>query len=123
MDRKIKILVADDDQLILSVVEFKLLELGYEVITAIDGREAIKKIDDENPDLVITDILMPHVSGLRVATYLKEKYPDKKNAVIILTAIRLNAQVFKDHKIEIASVFIKPIEFNVLTERIKEIFS
>ena len=69
------ILVIEDDMDVLSILIKHLKYLGYEVITASDGMEGLKRLDSGGYDLVITDIVMPFVSGVGVVTALKNKYP------------------------------------------------
>ena len=66
-----KILIAEDNQLILKVIETKLKKEGYDVISCENGKEAIEKITDVLPDLVITDIMLPHSSGLEIVNFVK----------------------------------------------------
>jgi two-component system cell cycle sensor histidine kinase/response regulator CckA len=70
------ILIIEDDLDVLSAFVKHFIRLGYEVIIATDGMEGLKKIDAGGYDLVITDIVMPFVSGVGVVTTLKEKRPD-----------------------------------------------
>ena len=74
-EQKKTILVIEDDPDVLSMLVRHLDRLGYEVITAADGMEGLKKLDAGGYDLVITDIVMPYVSGVGVVTALKEKRP------------------------------------------------
>ncbi|MFH1239227.1 MAG: response regulator [bacterium] len=81
-----KILVIDDEPHIVKIIASRLKASGYEVVTAADGEEALKKTLRECPDLVLVDILMPKMDGY---TYVKEvrKNPDIKNTpIIVLTA-------------------------------------
>ncbi len=73
--RKKTILVVEDDPDVLSTVVKQLEYLGYNVITASDGMEGMKKLETGDYDLVITDIVMPFISGVGVVTALKEKMP------------------------------------------------
>jgi len=73
--RKKTILIIEDDPDVLSTVVKQLEYLGYDVLTASDGMEGMKKIDGGGYDLVITDIVMPFISGVGVVTALKEKMP------------------------------------------------
>jgi CheY-like chemotaxis protein len=73
--RKKTILVIEDDPDVLSTVVKQLEYFGYEVITALDGMDGMKKLDSGGYDLVITDIVMPYISGVGVVTALKEKLP------------------------------------------------
>jgi CheY-like chemotaxis protein len=75
MLRKTTILLIEDDSDVLNTVVKQLDYFGYEVITATDGLDGMKKLDAGGYDLVITDIVMPYISGVGVVTALKEKKP------------------------------------------------
>ncbi|MBN1848057.1 MAG: response regulator [Deltaproteobacteria bacterium] len=77
MNNKAKktILVIEDDLDVLSMLIKHLKYLGYEVVIATDGMEGLKRIESGGYDLVITDIVMPFVSGVGVVTALKGKFP------------------------------------------------
>jgi DNA-binding response OmpR family regulator len=70
-----KILVVDDDPAIRLLYKEELEDEGYEVIVASSGEEALKLFDEENPDLVTLDILMPDMDGIQVLRKMKEKKP------------------------------------------------
>jgi len=79
-----KILVADDDESLRKVIEYNLEQEGYEVVTAADGKQALKLYREHDPDLVITDIKMPEMDGIEL---LKEiRRGDIERLVIVLTA-------------------------------------
>ena len=71
-----KILVADDEAHILHVVSMKLRNAGFEVITAVDGEEALELCTAEKPDLLITDYQMPLMTGLELCTLLRGQDAD-----------------------------------------------
>ncbi len=73
--RKKTILVIEDDPHVLSTVVKQLKYFGYNAITASDGMDGMKKLDAGGYDLVITDVVMPYISGVGVVTALKEKMP------------------------------------------------
>ena len=119
-ENKATILVIEDDLDVLSIMVKHLKHLGYEVITAIDGLEGLKTLDSAKYDLVITDIVMPFISGLGVVMALKEKHPDIP--VIVITgygdepesiAIEKNADL----------VLAKPIKMSELVVHIKELLN
>ncbi|WP_123054200.1 response regulator [Clostridium sp. JN-1] len=58
-----KILIADDDKNINMLIQSLLKNENYEIVTAFDGKEALKKLDVEKVDMVITDIMMPNING------------------------------------------------------------
>ena len=74
-DPKKTILIIEDDQGVLTTIVKHLSHAGFEVMTAADGVEGLKKIKAGGYDLVITDIVMPYVSGTGVVTSLKELNP------------------------------------------------
>ena len=78
------ILVADDDAAMREVLEMRLREWGFDVLLAQDGAEAAEIADSENPDLVLSDLVMPRVSGLDLLRHLKTG--QKSCIVILITA-------------------------------------
>lgn len=81
-----KILIADDEPHILHVVSMKLRNAGYEVITAVDGAEALELCASEKPDLLITDFHMPVISGMELCKQLRRSAETKDIPTILLTA-------------------------------------
>lgn len=73
--QKDTILVIEDDENVLSMMIKHLKYAGYKVISANNGMEGLKMLESEEYDLVITDIVMPYVSGVGLVTALKEKNP------------------------------------------------
>ncbi|HKZ40035.1 MAG TPA: response regulator [Candidatus Hodarchaeales archaeon] len=84
---KKKILVIDDEPDILKVTSIRLKTLGYDVLTALDGRQALHTIRSENPDLVLLDLVMPFMSGAEVCEQIKNDKALKHIPVIFFTAI------------------------------------
>jgi DNA-binding response OmpR family regulator len=83
MVRKYRILIVDDESRILFFLSTKLKELGFDVIAAGDGKTALEKLNSEEPDLVVLDVIMPGISGFEV---LKELRRYSAIPVIILSA-------------------------------------
>lgn len=83
-----KVLVVDDDRNLRKIISTNLELAGYHVATAADGREAIAKIEEEIPDLLLLDLMMPHMDGYEVAKHVRN-HPNPSIAnvpIIILTA-------------------------------------
>lgn len=78
-----KILIVDDEKPISDIIKFNLAKEGYETVTAFDGREAITKFEEENPDLIILDLMLPELGGLEVA---KEVRKTSHIPIIMLSA-------------------------------------
>ena len=78
-----KILIIDDEKPISDIIQFNLNKEGYETITAFDGREALKKFEEESPDLIILDLMLPELDGLEVA---KEVRKTSHIPIIMLSA-------------------------------------
>ncbi len=85
MDRK-RILVVDDEIYIVHILEFSLTMEGYSVLTASDGEEALKLIEQERPDLIVLDIMMPKLDGYEVCRRLRQDDQLGNLPVILLSA-------------------------------------
>ena len=111
-----KILVAEDDELMLRTLEFRLKKDGHQAILARDGKEAIEKMDALRPELVITDIMMPYFSGLEVVAALREKY---QTPIIILSAMGQEDIVLEAFRLGADDFITKPFSPSELSVRIK----
>lgn len=78
-----KILVVDDEALLVKGIRFNLQNEGYTVITGSDGLEAVKQVQEENPDLVVLDVMMPNMDGMTACGVIRE-FSDVP--IILLTA-------------------------------------
>jgi DNA-binding response OmpR family regulator len=86
MERKAKILVIDDDPDFVAATKLVLESKPYQVVTAFDGDEGLKKARDESPDLIILDVIMPLKDGFMVCEQLKRDPELGKIPVLMLTA-------------------------------------
>lgn len=78
-----KILVVDDEKPISDIVKFNLEKEGFEVVTAYDGEEALEKVEEENPDLIVLDLMLPKKDGLEVC---REVRKTRDTPIIMVTA-------------------------------------
>jgi DNA-binding response OmpR family regulator len=83
-DRAPRILLVDDEQPIQTLLSFPLERDGYEVVVAADGREALARYDEQPPDLVVLDVMLPRMDGLEVCRRLRAK--GETVPIIMLTA-------------------------------------
>lgn len=84
----IKVLVADDSEVVLSMLKYMLESKGYEVVTAKTGLESLRKVHHDFPDIIILDLLMPEMNGYVVSRLLKNNPKTSKIPIIILTGAR-----------------------------------
>ena len=118
--RKKTILVIEDDLAVLAMIVKHLKFLDYRVVTASDGMEGLKKIDVGGFDLVVTDIVMPYVSGVGVVTTLKEKYPDIP--VIAITGFGKEPEAAAMEK-KADLVLGKPVKMSILKDYLTKLLS
>jgi len=83
---EVKVLVVEDDPFFLKVLQRRIASEGYQVIAAADGREGMKAIVEHEPDLVISDWMMPEVDGLELCQSVKTGLRDAAPYFILLTA-------------------------------------
>src|ERR1043166_5698993 len=83
-----RILVVDDEPDITALVAYHLAKAGYRVITAANGRDALRTARQERPDVVVLDLMLPGVSGYDVLAELRRRDETKDVGVILLTARR-----------------------------------
>ncbi|MDB4927514.1 response regulator transcription factor [Mucilaginibacter sp.] len=113
-----RILVAEDDDLMLKTLEFRLKKDGHEVIITHDGREALEKIESCMPDLIITDIMMPYSSGLEIISAVRQKYANRI-PIIMLSGMGQEDVVLEAFQLGADDYITKPFSPNELSVRIK----
>ena len=103
-----KILAVDDERHIVRLVQVNLERAGYQVVTAFDGREALEKVESEQPDLVILDVMMPYMDGFEVLQLLRKNERTRELPVIMLTAKAQDADVFRGWQSGVDCYLTKP---------------
>jgi len=103
-----KILVVDDEIKMRRVLQMILQKEGYEIVTSKDGREALQKVEEENFDLVLTDMKMPGLSGIDLLKKIRES--DKEIPVIMITAYGTVETAVKAMKEGAYDYLLKPFE-------------
>lgn len=119
-----KILIVDDDNDIVSYLSALLIDNGYSVVTAFNGKECFEKAKSEKPDLITLDITMPYESGVRAFRDLQEDSDTQNIPVIIITGVSNDFEKFIKARKQVAppmAYFDKPIDRVKLIEKIKEI--
>jgi len=111
---KEKILVVDDEPDIVKLVTLKLANEGFRVIGAGDGEEALKKVEEGKPDLIILDISMPKMDGWEVCEKIKAKPESKDIPIIMLTALGYISEEFKGLRLGAVKYIKKPFDADEL---------
>jgi len=117
-----KILAVDDEKHIVRLVQVNLERAGYEVVTANDGKEALQKVQDESPDLLVLDVMMPYMDGFEVLQNLRRNPSTRDIPVIMLTAKAQDADVFKGWQSGVDCYLTKPFNPMELLSFVKRIF-
>ena len=115
-----KIVTIDDQTLVLLSVEKKLSDLGYEVHTAKTGQGGVELIDKINPDLVIVDINLRHMSGLDITKYVKES-PELNAKIMILSGETQEETIIKGFNLGADDFMKKPVSLNEIVARVKKL--
>lgn len=113
-----KILVIEDEELMLKALEFRLRKDGYEVYTAKDGSAGMQLIKEQQFDLIITDIMMPFVGGLEIVGKVKNDPKTKDTPVIILSAVGLEKIVLEAFQLGADDFITKPFNLSELSIRV-----
>ena len=117
-----KILAVDDEKHIVRLVQVNLERQGYEVVCAHDGKEALQKVDEERPDLVVLDVMMPYMDGFEVLQNMRRNPATRDIPVIMLTAKAQDADVFKGWQSGVDCYLTKPFNPMELLSFVKRIF-
>lgn len=115
-----KILVVDDEPGEVMVVSKFLKHSGYDVLTASDGLECIAKAEDELPDLILLDNLMPNMDGQTALGKLRASKKTESIPVIMVTALADERNIASAQKGGAVEYIVKPFDYTVLFEKITQ---
>lgn len=117
-----KILIIDDEQLLLDLYHDLLIEKGFTVLVARRGEEGIELAKKEGPDVILLDILMPEMNGFDVVKKLKADDQTKDIPVYLLTNLPEESSGDKAKELGVAGYFVKAMtEPMMLAEKMKEL--
>jgi len=114
-----RILIVDDERMIVDYLEEYLQRLGYETATAANGREALEKVAVDSPDLILLDIVMPVIDGLKVCRILKGDEVTRLIPIVIMTSLDGIEDRIKGIEAGADDYLAKPINPRELTARIE----
>ena len=116
-----KILIVDDEPNIVISLEFLMRREGFEVTVARDGEEALGAIAQENPDLVLLDVMMPKFNGFEVCEKVRANPEYAGMRIIMLTAKGREAEVSKGLSLGADGYITKPFSTRDLVEQVKNL--
>jgi DNA-binding response OmpR family regulator len=114
-----KILLIEDDALIRKTVELKFKKEGFEVICCDNGKDGLEKLASELPDIVLTDMMLPYVSGLEIVSAVKA-ISNKNISVIVFSTMGQEHVVEEAFSLGADDYITKPFSLTELTIRIKK---
>ncbi|MFY7743314.1 MAG: response regulator transcription factor [Flavobacterium sp.] len=117
--KDIKILLVDDEQDILEIVGYNLAQEGYQIVTAVNGKEAVQKAKKELPHLIIMDVMMPEMDGMEACEHIR-KIPELSNVIVtFLTARSEDYSQVAGFEAGADDYIAKPIKPKVLVSKVK----
>ncbi|HEX2909702.1 MAG TPA: response regulator [Chloroflexia bacterium] len=116
-----KVLVADDEKDIRRLVVFTLERSGFQVVEATDGQEALKLAQEEKPDLILLDVMMPFISGYEVCRQLRTVPELKETPVIFLSAKAQSYEIGEGLEAGGTDYLVKPFIPRELAAKVKQV--
>jgi DNA-binding response OmpR family regulator len=114
-----RILIADDESGFVMTLRSRLEFEGFEVITALDGKEALEMVPAQQPDLILLDVMMPEVNGYQVCRTLKEDPETSAIPILMLTAKSQESDRFWGIEAGANAYITKPFDMDDLIAKIR----
>jgi DNA-binding response OmpR family regulator len=115
---KKKILVIDDSSTNIVLLNAILLQHGYDVLTAFSAKEAYKLLENESPDLILLDLLMPEISGIDFLEEIKKQSNLRNIPVVIVSAVGSKENISLTRELGAVSFISKPVNIDELMEQV-----
>lgn len=115
-----KIVLAEDNSVLSLLLKFRLEKEGYKLLIAVDGKQAIELIEEHNPDIILTDIMMPFVSGLEVISHVRNKL-NLNTPIVVFSAAGQEEIVLKAFDLGATDFMSKPFSPHELVIRVKRL--
>ncbi len=115
-----RVVVVDDDRIMLRLISTWLTQSGYDVATAADGREALRVIEHFQPSIVLTDWNMPHLSGLDLCREIRDKHPTPYVYMLVVTSREDREDVIQAVDAGADDFLVKPIKEDELLARVSQ---
>jgi DNA-binding response OmpR family regulator len=117
-----RILVAEDNKLILETIFHSLAREGYEIVKANDGKECLKLLEDIKVDLIITDLYMPFVNGNEVISIIRDERKEN-TPILVLSAAGAEDAVLKAFDLGADDFMVKPFSLVELNVRVRKLLA
>ena len=114
-----RILIIEDEKALVEILEYNLVREGYEVFTAVDGREGLDKALSLHPDLVVLDIMLPSIDGLQICSQLRSNSKTQDIRILMLSAKGEDVDEVVGFSMGADDYVIKPYKLGPLLHRIK----
>lgn len=122
-DTKMKVLVVDDFSTMRRIVKNILRQLGFEnIVEADDGENAVRKLESERIDFIVSDWNMPNMSGLELLKWVRSHDEFKDLPFLMVTAEAQKENVLEAVKAKVSNYIVKPFTAETLSEKIEKIF-
>lgn len=115
-----KIVLAEDNSMLSTLLKFKLEKEGYSLFIAENGKETIELIEEHNPQLILTDIMMPFISGLEVISHVRNILK-LQTPIVVFSAAGQEKIVLKAFDLGATDFMSKPLSPNELLVRVKRL--
>ena len=117
-----KILVADDDPNVVKLIEAILSERHFTVVKTNDGCAVVSKAKEEHPDLIILDIMLPHVNGFQICEELKQISETKNIPLLAISAHTSRQLILNLHAIGVNNYLPKPFDIHEFVSRVEDLY-
>jgi DNA-binding response OmpR family regulator len=118
MSEKKKIVLAEDNSVLSLLLKFRLEKDGYHLLIAKNGKEALELIESENPDLILTDVMMDYVSGLEVISHVRNQLKSK-TPILVFSSSGQEEMVLNAFNLGANDFMGKPLSPNELSIRVR----
>lgn len=117
------ILVIEDDEIMLKAMKNILNKEGFDVVTAKDGKEAFEIMDKDHYDIVITDLMLPHASGLEIVSKARHDETTKNAGIIVVSSVGNEETISEAFRLGADDYLKKPIMAGELLIRIRKLIA
>lgn len=123
-DKKTKVLIIEDEEMLVNMYISKFEKEGYEIEKALNGREGLEKVKSYNPQIILLDVIMPEMDGFMVLKQLKSEASTKNIPVIMLTNLGQEEDITKGQKLGVKDYLVKAnLTPSQVVDKVKEVLS